>query len=193
MIQIGASLISDELLEEEFLCNLSSCKGACCVEGDSGAPLEVSELETLEQIYPKILPYMRSEGIAAVQVQGKHTVDDEGDLVTPLVGKKGPCAYAFFEKNGTAKCAIEKAYDKGEISFKKPISCHLYPVRIEKYTDFLAVNYDRWHICNPACTLGASLQLPLYRFLKEALIRHFGSDWYEQLVAYAQQKNTDLS
>lgn len=191
MLQIGTVLISDELLQKEFVCNLSSCKGACCVQGDFGAPLEVSELEILEEIYSKVSPYMSSKGIAAIQKQGKYVVDDEGDMVTPLVGKKGACAYAFFQKNGTVKCAIEKAYEKGKISFKKPISCHLYPVRIKKYTDFVAVNYDFWSICDSACTLGTSLQIPLYRFLKESLIRYFGSDWYEQLDSYAQQTGAD--
>lgn len=184
MIQLGQTLISLDLLDEYFACDLQACKGECCVQGDAGAPLEVDELEILARIYPEVKPYMRPEGIKAVEEQGLYTVDASGDYVTPLVEGR-ECAYVYFE-NGIAFCAIEKAYREGRIDFPKPVSCHLYPVRLKEIGGFTALNYHRWEICSPACALGARLKMPLYRFLKEPLIRRFGAEWYAELDEVAK-------
>ncbi len=186
MIQIDDKLISDEIFSEEFVCNLTQCKGACCVEGDAGAPLNADELPVLEEIFPKIKKYLRPEGIAAIEAQGTHVIDIDGDFVTPLVGGK-ECAYVIYTDNGITKCGIEKAYEDGVIDYQKPISCHLYPIRITEYQDFSALNYDRWPICNDACTLGRELQVKVYQFLKTPLIRKYGEDWYNELCATAEQ------
>ena len=182
MIQIDDTLISTDVLQKEFVCNLQKCKGICCVEGDSGAPLDEDELETLEKIFPKVKPFLRKEGIESIQKQGTYIIDEDGDWVTPLrEGKE--CAYVIFDEKGITKCGIEKAYEAGEIDYQKPISCHLYPVRIQKYNAFTAVNYHKWEICNDACALGKELGVTVAEFLKVPLIRRFGEEWYEQLMA----------
>ncbi len=186
MIHLGKTLISEDIIEKEFVCNLSKCKGICCVEGESGAPLEENEILILDEIYETVKPSMRQEGIQTIEKQGKHIIDDEGDYVTPLVNG-AECAYVVFEENGTAGCAIEKAYHNNKIDWKKPISCHLYPIRITDYSEYSAVNYHRWPICNDACTLGKELQVPVYEFAKEALIRKFGEDWYNELCLIAEE------
>ena len=182
MIEIKNTLVSEDLLEKEFLCNLSKCKGACCVEGDAGAPLSTEETELLKGQYEKIRPYLREEGKRAIEKQGTFVVA-HGEYETPLVEGK-ECAYVIFEK-GIAKCGIEKAHEAGVIDYRKPISCHLYPVRITKYSSFEAVNYEHWPICNDACKLGAEMQLPVYKFLKDSLIRNYGEEWYHELDAIA--------
>ncbi len=189
MIEIENKLVSEDLFEKEFLCNLSKCKGACCVEGDEGAPLEEAETKILDDIFDVVKPYMRPEGIAAVEKQGTR-IFSHGEWVTPLVNKQ-ECAYVIFDGK-VAKCAIEKAYEDGKvdpiaIGFKKPISCHLYPVRITKYSSFEAVNYEKWTICDEACTLGAEVGLPIYKFLKEPLTRSYGEKWYKELEAVATE------
>ena len=149
MFQIGNTIVSDEVLEREFVCNLTACKGQCCVDGDAGAPLDKDETAILEEIYPKIKPYLRPEGIAAIEQQGTWIVGEDGDLETPLVNNSA-CAYVIFDGD-TALCGIEHAYNEGLVDWKKPISCHLYPIRIKEYTQFSAINYHRWHICDDAC------------------------------------------
>jgi hypothetical protein len=180
MVQIDDKIISLDVFEQQFVCDLSACKGACCVEGDSGAPLESEEADILSQIYDKVKPFMRKEGIREVELQGFSVIDKDGDLTTPLVNNK-ECAFVSFDQNGTAKCSIEHAYNQGEIAFKKPISCHLFPIRIQKYDDFEAVNYESIKICEPACSCGQKLQVPVYKFLKEPLIRLYGESWYHTL------------
>jgi hypothetical protein len=182
VIAIDDILISEEVLEKRFVCDLAACKGACCVEGESGAPLEVEEVALLEEILPRVQPYMRPEGIQAVQEQGAAVVDSDGDFVTPLV-KDGECAFVHFDHQGIAMCAIEMAYREGKIDFQKPISCHLYPIRLSKLKDFMAVNYHHWHICDPARNCGAQLNVKVYRFLRGPLVRLFGESFYEQLEA----------
>ena len=184
MIEIDNKLVSEDILEKEFLCNLSKCKGACCVEGDVGAPLNEEENKILDNIYEDVKPYMRKEGIEAVEQQGTHVFDD-GEWLTPLVNKK-ECAYVVFD-GATAKCAIEHAYLDGKVDWKKPISCHLYPIRITKYSSFEAVNYEKWEICTDACDLGKEVGLPIYKFLKEPLTRNYGEKWYSELVEVANQ------
>ena len=180
MILIDDTCISDDIAEKFFVCNLEKCKGACCVEGDLGAPLEASELPVLEEIYENVKPYLTPEGIAAIEEQGKYIRDWEGDYSTTTINDR-ECAYAFYDDKGILKCGIEQAYLKGKTDFKKPVSCHLYPIRVTKYENFHALNYDRWSICSDACTLGEQLGVEVYRFLKEPLIRAYGEDWYRQL------------
>ena len=184
MIEIDNKLVSEDVLEKEFLCNLSKCKGACCVGGDVGAPLNEEENKILDDIYEDVKPFMRPEGIAAVEKQGTH-VFEHGEWVTPLVSN-AECAFVVFEGD-VAKCAIEHAHAKGKVDFKKPISCHLYPIRITKYSSFEAVNYEKWEICSDACDLGKEVGLPIYKFLKEPLTRNYGEDWYKQLEEIASQ------
>lgn len=181
MMKVGEVLISDDIRDKEFVCNLSKCKGACCVEGDFGAPLEESELQILEDIYPVVKPYLTDKAVKTIEKQGTHTIDDDGDLCTPVVEGR-ECVYSTYDKKGILKCAIEQAYNDGKINWKKPISCHLYPIRVTKKKNFEALNYHKWHICSPACALGKELQVPVYKFLKDPLIRKYGNEWYSELV-----------
>ena len=184
MIELDGKLLSADIFKKEFVCNLGACKGACCVEGNAGAPLDEEEAKLLDQLYPQFESYLTDAGRTAVQAQGK-SVEGLGELETPLIDGK-ECAYTVFEKDGTASCGIEKAYLDGKINWKKPISCHLYPIRVAKYTDFEALNYDRWSICSAACSLGEELKVPVYQFLKEPLIRKYGSDFYSELENVAR-------
>lgn len=179
MIEIDNKVVSSEILEQRFCCNLPRCLGKCCVHGDSGAPLTPNEALTLEQILEKVKPYMTPQGIATVQEQGVALTDSDGDLVTPLIDGK-ECAFTAFE-NGIATCAIEKAWNNGIVDFRKPISCHLYPIRVKEYSTFTAINYHQWDVCAPARELGEQIDLPVYRFLKDAIIRAYGKEFYDQL------------
>ena len=179
MIQIDNTIISLDVLQKRFVCNLSRCKGICCVDGDSGAPLDEDELPVLDEIYEKVEPFLRDEGKKSIELHGRYMVDFDGEYVTPLIDGK-ECAYAIFDGD-TAKCGIEKAYENGAINYKKPISCHLYPIRLQKMKNITAINYDQWYICYDACTLGKELNVRVFEFLKEPLIRKFGEDWYAQL------------
>lgn len=186
MFQLGKTLVSEDIIEKDFVCNISACKGACCIDGDAGAPLEEDEAKILEDIYPKVKPFLRQEGIEAIEKQGTYVTTEDGELETPLINN-ADCAYVIFDEKNTALCAIEEAYNQGEVTWKKPISCHLYPIRVKDYSEFSAVNYHRWQICDDACTLGRELQVPIYKFVKEALIRKFGEDWYMELEKTASQ------
>jgi hypothetical protein len=185
MFQLGKTIVSEDIIEKDFVCNLSACKGACCIDGDAGAPLEKEEAVILQEIYPKVKSFLRQEGIEVIEKQGTFITTEDGELETPLING-ADCAYVNFDDKGIALCAIEEAYNQGEISWKKPVSCHLYPVRVKDYSEFSAVNYHKWHICDDACTLGKELQVPIYKFVKEALIRKFGEDWYMELEKVAQ-------
>jgi len=179
MIIIENTSVSDDLYLVRFCCNLARCQGACCVAGDAGAPLDEDEISILEDDLEQIKPYMTERGIETVKEMGVFDYDIHRKFVTPLVND-GECAFAIFD-NGIAFCAIEKAYFEGKTTFRKPISCHLYPVRITKYETFDAVNYEKWNICKPALKLGNKDGIPLYKFLKEALVRKYGQDWYQEL------------
>lgn len=187
MIAIGNALVSEDLLEKKFVCDLNACKGACCVEGESGAPLDEDELEVLASIWDKVKPYVPADGVKAIEKQGTHVIDSDGDYTTPLVKGKH-CAYTYFE-NGFALCAIEKAHKEGKINYKKPISCHLYPVRIEKTKVYDSVNYHKWDICKPACKCGAKQDVPVFTFVKDGLVRKYGKKWYAELELAAGLKN----
>lgn len=179
MIQIQDTIISELLLEKKFVCNLNACKGACCVNGDAGAPLLDDELDELESVFPHVKKYLTEESIEALEID-LYTVDTDGDFVTQLVNGK-ECAFVFFDEQNIAKCSIEQAYLDGKISFKKPISCHLFPVRLKEYKSFIAVNYEEIEICNDACKLGKELGVKTYQFLKEPLVRKFGEKWFNEL------------
>jgi hypothetical protein len=186
MIKVGETLVSEEILEKEFVCNLTACKGACCVEGDAGAPLLEEELAVLDDEYDRIADFLRPEGRAAIEEQGHYIVDNDGDFVTPLVKGK-ECAYTTFSENGMAMCGIEQAWKEGATTFRKPVSCHLYPVRVTKYPTFEAVNYHKWPICSAACSLGAELQVSVFEFTKEALRRRFGDEWVSEMELVARE------
>ncbi len=179
MLEIEKTIISLDVINHKFTCNLDACKGACCVDGDSGAPLTDEEAIILEEIYPYILPYLSDEHIQEIENQGTSVVDSDGDTVTPLVNNL-QCAYTFVE-NGVTKCAIEKAYFDGVVQFRKPVSCHLFPIRVTEYTRFAAVNYQQLDICKAGRKYGKETGTPLWVYLKEPLIRRFGLDWYTSL------------
>lgn len=192
MFQLDKTLVSEDLFDYDFVCNLGACKGACCVDGDAGAPLEENETEILVELYSKIKPYLTEEGIEAIEEQGAFVKGFDGEWETPLVNGS-QCAYVITSENGMTHCGIEAAQRDGVIDWMKPISCHLYPVRLKEYESFTAVNYHQWDICNDACALGKELKVPVYKFLKEALIRKFGGEWYSELeliaTEYKKQNN----
>lgn len=181
MISIDDKLISDLIFERKFVCDLSACKGACCVSGDSGAPLEEQEVKWLDENFDKFKSYITAEGLESIEENGKSVVDGDGEMVTPLLPNRGACAYVYFDETNVAKCSIEKAYLDGKIDFKKPISCHLYPIRINHYKEFDAVNYHEWDVCKPACKCGDKLDVKVYKFLKEPIIRKYGESFFKQL------------
>ena len=185
MIEIEGKIVSDDILTESFACDIAQCKGQCCVDGNAGAPLEIDEVDILEEEYLQYKPYMTPEGITAVEEQGFMVVDIDGDYTTPLVGD-AECAYSYTE-NGVTLCAIEKAYLKGECSFRKPISCHLYPIRLVNFSNGeVGLNYHRWNVCSSACKLGKERGIPVYKAVKDAIIRRFGEDFYAALEAAEQ-------
>jgi hypothetical protein len=182
MIQVDNVILSDELFEEHFSCDLAACKGACCVAGDAGAPLALEEIDEIEKNLSEILNFLPEKGKQSIKAQGVAVKDDEGDLVTPLNNGE-ECAFTIFNDQGVALCGIEAAYRAGKSDFKKPLSCHLYPIRVGKLSDYDALNYHRWKICKPACECGAKLKVKVYQFAKEPLIKKYGEAWYEQLKA----------
>lgn len=189
MLQIDDTIISLDLLDELFVCDLATCKGSCCIEGDDGAPLEEDEVRIIENILPIIWDDLTEKSKAVIKKQGVSYIDEDGEPVTSIVNGD-ECVFTYTDENGQCKCAIEKAYREGKTDFYKPISCHLYPVRLQKYDKYTAVNYHRWSVCNCARKLGGKLDVPVYQFLKEPLIRKFGKDWFEQLeIADRELKN----
>lgn len=177
MIIVDNAIVSDDIRDCRFCCDLAKCKGECCIEGDCGAPLLESEIPVLESILPEVKPYMTAEGIAVVEQEGVSSLDNAGEPCTPLINDRD-CAYIAYGENGCAFCAIEQAARAGKIDFLKPVSCHLYPIRVDDFGEFVAVNYHQWDICRCAKNQGE----PLYKYLKEPLIRRFGEDWYEELL-----------
>jgi hypothetical protein len=180
LVQIDDKILSTELFERKFVCDLNACKGACCVEGDAGAPMTMEEVDILEEIYDQVVPYMRPEGIAAVEETGVFYMDFNNEPATTLVDG-AECAFVYFDEQGITKCAIEKAYLEGKTTWKKPISCHLYPIRVSKVGELTALNYDEWKICQPACACGDALNVPVFRFLKEPIIRAYGEEFFSDL------------
>ena len=190
MIQIDDKIVSADLLTECFCCDIAACKGICCVEGNAGAPLEDEEVDILEEEYEAYKPYMKPEGIASIEQNGFMVMDEEGECTTPLIDG-AECAFSF-EENGVTLCAIERAYNEGKTAFVKPVSCHLYPIRVTRFGNgTLGLNYHRWEVCKPACANGRKLGLPVYRMLKAPIIRRFGEEFYEaleQAEAYMQEQ-----
>jgi hypothetical protein len=186
MIHIHDTIVSLDILEEEFLCDLSVCKGICCVEGDSGAPVEYDEVAELEKVLPAVWEDLSPQAKEIIKKQGVVYLDREGEFVTSIVEGED-CVFTCYDENGYCKCAIEKAYREGKIDFYKPISCHLYPVRVARYKGFRAVNYHRWSVCQAAVKLGKKNGMKVYQFLKEPLIRKFGAEWYKQLENVAEE------
>lgn len=181
MIAIDNVLISDDVVEAKFVCDLNKCKGGCCEDGDAGAPLEKEEKKVLDEKFNIIKPYLTKEGLQEIERKGRYLYDREFGWVTPTVNGK-ICAYGFRDKQGIIKCGIEQAYYDGKLDWKKPVSCHLYPIRVSKSKEYIRVNYEpRETLCSPACALGKKLKLPVYQFLKDAIIRKFGTDFFDVL------------
>jgi len=184
MIQIQQTLLSDEIFEEQFICDLCKCKGQCCVDGESGAPLTHEEYEQINNILPVIRHMLSPEAQALISEQGIAYTDVDGELVTSIINGE-ECVFTWFDEDGVCKCAIDTAYREGLTDVQKPLSCHLYPIRLTEYADFTAVNYHRWSVCKPAVKLGRKEGLPIYRFLREPLIRRFGEVWYKEVCEAA--------
>jgi len=180
LLEIQDKVVSIDLFEKKFVCDLTACKGACCIEGDAGAPLTFEEVSIMEDDLEKIKPFMRPEGIAAVEETGVFYMDWDNEPVSTLVNEK-ECAFVTFDDKGTALCAIEQAHKAGKTEFKKPISCHLYPIRVKKYNEFTALNYNEWNICKSACDCGDKLDVKVYKFLKEPIVRAFGEEFFNEL------------
>lgn len=184
MIQIANTLLSDEIFEAQFICDLCKCKGQCCVDGESGAPLTREEHDKIEEILPVIWDDLSPKAQQLISEQGISYNDTDGELVTSIVNGE-ECVFTYYDENGICKCAIDTAYREGRIAVQKPISCHLYPIRLTDYADYTAVNYHQWSICRPAVKLGRKEGVPLYRFLREPLIRRFGEEWYNEVCEAA--------
>jgi hypothetical protein len=187
MIAIDNVLVSDQIVKEQFVCDLNSCKGACCVDGDAGAPLNRNELKNIDEVFDHVLPYLNDESKMEIERQGRYVYDKEFGWVTPTINSK-ICVYGIVDKSGIVKCGIEQAYLDGKVKWKKPISCHLFPVIVTKSKDGVTefANYEpREDHCKAACTLGKKLKVPVYQFLKEPLVRKFGEKFYEALDATA--------
>ncbi len=184
MIQIANTLLSDDIFEAQFICDLCKCKGQCCVDGESGAPLTREEHDQIEEILPVIWDDLSPKAQQLISEQGISYNDTDGELVTSIVNGE-ECVFTYYDENGICKCAIDTAYREGRIAVQKPISCHLYPIRLTDYADYTAVNYHQWSICRPAVKLGRKEGVPLYRFLREPLIRRFGEEWYNEVCEAA--------
>lgn len=186
MFQIGDAIVGIDVIEKKFICDLSKCKGSCCVEGDAGAPVLDSEVDIIKQVVPIVWSDLSKEAQEEITKNGPVYTDEDGDVVTSIIDGKD-CVFTYYDEKGLCKCAIEKAYREGKTDFYKPISCHLYPIRLQKYRDFIAVNYHRWQICDGALALGQKEGVRVYEFLKEPLIRAFGKEWYEELSLVASE------
>lgn len=187
MIEIGNILVSDDVVKEQFVCDLDKCKGGCCEDGDAGAPMTVEETQKLDEVFDKVKPYLTAEGLNEIKKSGRYFYDKEFGWVTPTINGR-ICAYGHYDKKGIIKCGIEQAYLDGKTDWKKPISCHLFPIKTKKTRTYEVVNYEpREVLCAPACVLGKKLKMPVYVFVKEALIRKFGNDFYDALDQAAKQ------
>ena len=186
MIQIDDVLVSVDCLSEKFCCDLEACKGICCVEGDAGAPVDLDEVAGIEEALHEVWPMLSASAQAVIDRQGVAYTDEEGDLVTSIVNGKD-CVFTCYDEAGHCYCALEKAFREGRTRFFKPLSCHLYPIRLKKIGDGVALNYHRWEVCRMAVEKGRRLNLPVYRFLKEPLARRFGEAWYAELESAVEE------
>ncbi len=180
IIQIDDKLISADVFEKHFACDISQCAGICCVLGDSGAPLDPEEKEILQNEYKNYTSYMKAEGRKAIEEQGHAVVDLDGDLVTPLIGGK-ECAYSCFDDENVCYCAIERAFLEGKTTFRKPISCYIYPIRLKQLGEYIGLNYDVWSACDAARVNGKKEGVPVFKFLKAPIISRFGEDFYNKM------------
>lgn len=185
MLQIDDTLISLDIIEKKFICDISKCHGQCCIDGDSGAPIEEEELQLIEEALPVVLPELSKEARRIIKLQGVSYIDAEHERVTSIIHGR-ECVFTLIDDKGNCKCAFEKAWEEKKIPFRKPVSCHLYPIRVKQYSEFKGVNYDTWDICEPARIFGSKEGVPVYKFLKEPLIRKFGQDWFNQLEYAAE-------
>lgn len=188
MFQINDTIVASDVIEESFICDLSVCKGECCVEGESGAPLEEEEVKIIEDLLPQVWEDISPAAKEVINQQGVAYRDDDGEMVTSIVNGKD-CVFTYYDDKGVCKCVIEKAYREGKVNFYKPISCHLYPIRLQKYENFTAVNYHRWSVCKAAVLFGRKEGVKIYQFLKEPLVRRFGEEWYKELSLVAEEYN----
>ena len=194
LVEVKDKVISTQIFEKKFVCDLNACKGVCCIEGHGGAPLAEEELSILEDGFEELKPYMREEGIRAIEEQGVFYIDQDNETVTTLVNKS-ECAFVSFDDSGITKCSIEIAHAEGKFPFKKPISCHLYPIRVKELIDFTALNYHKWEICNSALSCGIARKTSILEFCKDALVRQFGMEWYVEALAtmkvWTEEKNNE--
>lgn len=181
MLQIQDALVTLDIVEKHFMCDLPKCLGECCIEGDAGAPITEAEFEKLKEVLPIVAPDLAPAALRRIEEEGVGYVDEEGDLVTQIVDGKN-CVFTTYAPGGMCLCAIEKAYREGRTDFRKPMSCYLYPLRLTEYPTFTAVNYHKWKICACARKLGAEKGVRLYQFMREPLIARFGREWYDELV-----------
>lgn len=186
MIDIDNKVVHRDILLKNFVCDICKCKGICCLEGDSGAPLTQEEADKIKSLLPKIYDRLTMEAKAVIEEKGVAVLDVEGDLTTSIIGKAGACVFANANEDGIIYCEIEKAWEEKLVDFRKPISCHLYPIRVKKYSSFDAINYDVWNICKDAVKLGNEKNVKIYEFLKEPLIRKYGEEWYKDLCEAAK-------
>jgi hypothetical protein len=194
MILINDILVSDSVVSEQFVCHLDRCKGACCVGGDYGAPIENDEIPILEELFEKIKPFMSDSGIKAVEEKGVFERFDNNRFKGVTLREDAACAFVRIDEGGIAHCTIEEAWNAGATDFRKPISCHLYPIRVRKArkNSHEALNYDVWELCSPACVNGKALKMPLYRFLREAITRKYGEEFYQILDRTARDLYPEL-
>ena len=186
MIEIGKTLVSEDIFEKNFVCNLDKCKGACCKAGDTGAPLDEDELPVMEKHLTAVMPYLPKVSQEKIRKEGFWKTDDDYELVTNFHAT-GECVFVFYDEKNILKCGYEAAYYDGKIDWKKPVSCHLYPIRIEKLKNYEAVNYHKWNICKAACKLGNELNIPIYKFVKDGLVRKYGEAYYRELENVADE------
>jgi hypothetical protein len=188
VIAIDNVLLSDQIADEQFVCDLAKCKGACCIDGDAGAPLNKKELKFLDALVPKVKYLLSEAAIKVIEKEGNYIPDNDYEWVTPTINN-GICVYGILDANGAVKCSFEQIYKEGKSEWKKPISCHLYPIIVTKGKEYIRANYEpRETHCAPACVLGKKLKVPVYQFLKEPIIRRFGVSFYEALEAVAIHK-----
>lgn len=186
MFQIQDTIVSRDIVEKAFICDLAACKGCCCVEGEAGAPLEFDEVKKLEEVLPVVWDDLSVQAQEEIKKNGVAYEDVDGEMVTSIINGED-CVFTYYDENGVCKCAVEKAYREGKTDFYKPISCHLYPIRVQNYKDFSAINYHRWSICDGALKLGRENGVKIYQFLKEPLIRKYGKEWYDELCAVVEE------
>jgi hypothetical protein len=192
MIVVGNKLLSEDIFDVQFSCDISACKGACCVEGSGGAPLTEKECAILDDIFEDVKPYLREEGLDVIKEKGLFAIGQDGTLETPLIDGRA-CVYSTISSSGNLLCGIEQAHQDGKTKWKKPLSCHLYPIRVKELIDFTALNYHKWSICDSALSCGVARQTTILEFCKEPLIRAFGKEWYDEaeetMEVWLKEKN----